>query len=92
MVHPLRQEWLRLNKGERLFYPRFPIIDSNKNVHLQTLGELGDTVVLQKSTNLVHWAALATNNSAFGENAFTNQPVSTDKASFYRATIQGGTP
>lgn len=67
-------------------------IDSNKNVHLQTLGEPGDTVVLQKSTNLVHWAALATNNSAFGENAFTNQPVSTDKAVFYRATIQGGTP
>jgi hypothetical protein len=56
------------------------------------LGEPGDTVVLQKSTNMVQWAALATNNSAFGENAFTNQPVSTDKAGFYRAMIQSGTP
>jgi hypothetical protein len=67
-------------------------IDTGKNVHLQTLGEPGDTVVLQKSTNMVQWAALATNNSAFGENAFTNQPVSTDKAGFYRAMIQSGTP
>jgi hypothetical protein len=54
---------------------------------LQTLGEPGDTVVLQKSTNLIQWTGAATNNSAFGENAFTNQPVSIDKAAFYRAMI-----
>lgn len=62
-------------------------IDSNRDVHLQTLGEPGDTVVLQKSTNLIQWTGAATNNSAFGENAFTNQPVSIDKAAFYRAMI-----
>jgi hypothetical protein len=63
-------------------------IDSSRNVHLQTLGEPGDTVVLQKSTNLVNWTAIATNISAFGENAFTNQMVSTNKTGFYRALIQ----
>ena len=63
-------------------------IDSSRNVHLQTLGEPGDTVVLQKSTNLVHWTAIATNSSVFGENAFTNQLGSTNKTGFYRAKLQ----
>lgn len=67
-------------------------IDSSKNIHLQTLGEPGDAIVLQISTNLVQWTALATNNSAFGENAFTNQVVSTNKAAFYRAMNPGETP
>jgi hypothetical protein len=66
-------------------------IDRNRSAYLQTLGEPGDTVVLQKSTNLIIWAAVATNNSAFGENAFTNQAASSDKAAFYRA-VTSGTP
>jgi hypothetical protein len=67
-------------------------INSSTNVVLQTLGEPGDLVVLQKSTNLLQWTNLATNNSAFGENAFTNQPASTVKAGFYRGMIPAGTP
>ena len=86
-------------KGFNPFYQtRQPLIlqsisiDSDRNVHLQVLGEPGNSVVLQRSTDLLQWTALATNNSAFGENAFTNQPVSTNKAFFYRAMIPGGTP
>ena len=85
--HLYPQRFYRLMAAEGVAMMEQPRWSAGQ-INLNLVGELGRTVVIEASTNLVNWTALATNLLGASPCCFIDPGSTNSPARFYRARLQ----